>query len=71
MDHRSIPGLICEATEHDQYRIVCAAGVLKSTLHRGAFFVDAIVDAIHLVPAVRICNFSRGSFSLNNISVIQ
>ena len=30
-----------------------------------------IVDAIHLVPAVRICNFSRVSFSLNNISVIQ
>ena len=41
VDHRSIPGLICEATEHDQYRIVCAAGVLKSTLYRGAFFVDA------------------------------
>ncbi len=32
LDHKSVPGVIVEVTEHDNYRIACKGGVLKDCL---------------------------------------
>lgn len=47
MDHKSVPGVICEVTEHSNYRIVCKGGVLKDCLMATRFRVEAIKRAEH------------------------
>jgi hypothetical protein len=32
MDHKSVPGVVCQVTEHNNYRIVCKGSVLKDCL---------------------------------------
>ncbi len=37
LDPHSVPGVVCEVTEHDNYRIACNGGVLKDCLAHGRF----------------------------------
>jgi hypothetical protein len=47
LDHKSVPGVICEVTEHNNYRIVCKGGVLRDCLMRQRFQVEEIKKAEH------------------------
>jgi hypothetical protein len=35
LDCHSVPGVVCEVTEHDNYCIACNGGVLKDCLAQG------------------------------------
>jgi hypothetical protein len=37
LDQKSIPGVICEVTEHNNYRIVCKGDVLMDCLMHQRF----------------------------------
>jgi hypothetical protein len=37
MDRKSVPGVICQVTEQNNYRIVCNGGVLKDCLKYAIF----------------------------------
>ena len=47
MDHKSVPGVVCQVTEHNNYRIVCKGGMLKDCLMRTRFQVEPIKRAEH------------------------
>ena len=47
MDHKSVPGVVCQVTEHNNYRIVCKGGVLKDCLMPTRFRVELIKRAEH------------------------
>ena len=47
LDHKSVPGVICEVTEHGNYRIVCKGGVLKDCLVAQRFQVEQIKKPEH------------------------
>jgi hypothetical protein len=47
LDHKSVPGVICEVTEHGNYRIVCKGGVLKDCLMAQRFLVEPIKKPEH------------------------
>jgi hypothetical protein len=47
LDPHSVPGVVCEVTEHDNYRIACNGGVLKDCLGRGRFQIEMIKKAEH------------------------
>ncbi len=47
VDPHSVPGVVCEVTEHDNYRIACNGGVLKDCLARGPFQIEMIKKAEH------------------------
>jgi hypothetical protein len=42
LDHKSVPGVICEVTEHGNYQIVCKGSVLKDCLMAQHFQVEQI-----------------------------
>ncbi len=42
LDHKSVPGVICEVPEHGNYRMVCKGGVLKDCLMAQCFQVEEI-----------------------------
>jgi hypothetical protein len=47
MDHKSVPGVVCQVTEHNNYRIVCKGVVLKDCLMLKRFRVEHIKRAEH------------------------
>ncbi len=47
LDHKSVPGVICEVTEHGSYRIVCKRGVLKDCLTAQHFQEELIKKPEH------------------------
>jgi hypothetical protein len=47
LDPRSVPGVVCEVTEHDNYRIACNGGVLKDCLAWGWFQIEMVKRAEH------------------------
>jgi hypothetical protein len=40
LDCKSVPGVIVEVTEHDNYRISCKGGVLKDCLGTQRFQIE-------------------------------
>ncbi len=42
LNHKSVPGVVCEVTEHGNYRIVCKGGVLKDCLMAQHFQLEEI-----------------------------
>jgi hypothetical protein len=49
LDHKSIPRVIMEVMQHDNYRIACKGGVLKDCLGAQRFQVEPIKKAEHSV----------------------
>ncbi len=47
MEHKSVPGVVCQITEHNNYRIVCNGGVLKDSLMSTRFWAEHIKRAEH------------------------
>ncbi len=47
LDHKSVPGVICEVTEHGNYRIACKGGVLKDCLIAQCFQVEDLKKPEH------------------------
>ncbi len=47
LEHKSVPGVIAEVTEHDNYRIACKGGVLKDCLGGQRFPVEKIKRVEH------------------------
>ncbi len=47
LDHKSVPGVICEVTEPDNYRIVYKDGVLKDCLMAQHFQVEELKKPEH------------------------
>jgi hypothetical protein len=47
LDHHSVPGVIVQVTDHDNYRIACKGGVLKECLGAQRFQVEPIKKAEH------------------------
>ncbi len=47
LDPHSVPGVVCEVTEHDNYHIACNGGVLKDCLPWGRFQIEMIKKAEH------------------------
>ncbi len=45
LDHKSVPGIICQVTKHNNYRIVCEGGALKYYLIVQRFWVEPIKKA--------------------------
>ena len=47
LDHKSVPGVIVEVTEHDNYRIACKGGTLKECLGAQRFQVETLKKPKH------------------------
>jgi hypothetical protein len=47
LHHKSIPGVIVEVTEHDNYRIACKGGTLKECLGVQRFQVETLKKPEH------------------------
>ncbi len=47
LDHKSVPGVICEVTDNGYYRIVFKGGVLKDCLMTQRFQVEELKKAEH------------------------
>ncbi len=45
LDHKSVPGVIVEITEHGNYRIACKGGVLKDGLGGQRFQIEKIKES--------------------------
>jgi hypothetical protein len=61
LDHNSVPGIIVEVIEHENYRIVCKGGVLKECLGAQRFQTEPIkkVENYNLQEAFDNWNFMR------------
>ena len=47
LDHKSVPGVICEVTEHGNYHIACKGSVLKDCLIAQCFQVEDLKKPEH------------------------
>jgi len=59
LDHRSVPGVIVEVTEHDNYRIVCKGGLLRDCLGAQRFQVEALKQAEHYDLTEAVANWKH------------
>jgi hypothetical protein len=47
LHHKSVPGVICEVTEHGNYKIACKGGVLKDCLMAQRCHVEELKKPEH------------------------